>query len=428
MAQRRIGPADGPLLRTFLEGAGEALRTFRYFKERTPDALRQHACTWLWMEEGEPVAYGHLDREDGVVWLGIAVQERHWGRGLGARMMRLLLDSARGMDITALKLSVDRDNHSAIALYERYGFVRSSADRDGPLFLTCDLMPVQEAVMSTLAFAGMEPEDMVAEADREFMALEFSSGMPHRPDMAELFRKAPMRRFAHNYFPAPADPFVLNLGSANDGIRDRSIAHCVQGMELSHAVGAPFFSVHAGFCVDPRPAELGVRLEQAARPDRPLHWARFTDAVRQVLARTRDLPTGLLVENNVLAPVNRHADGSNPLLCVDADEQLRLPAEVADARLGLLLDTAHLKVSAATLGFDAVEAAGRLLPQVRCVHHSDNDGRVDDNRALGAGYWFLPLMDRALHAVHVLETRKTPPSELRRMERLLFPDRHRTPR
>jgi hypothetical protein len=50
---------------------------------------------------------------------------------------------------------------------------------------------------------------------------------------------------------------------------------------------------------------------------------------------------------------------------------------------------------------------------------------VDDNQVFGADYWFLPLMDRAGHAVHVLETRKTPPSELRRMERLLFPERDR---
>lgn len=421
MAQRRIGPDDHVLLHAFLAGAGDALRSFRYFAKRSPDVLVRHACTWLWMEGEEPVAYGHLDPEGDVVWLGIAVQERHWGRGHGARMMRLLLDSARGMGITALRLSVDADNHSAIRLYERYGFVRAGTG-EGILFLTCDLRPAREAVMSTLAFAGMTPEAMIAEADREYMALEFSSGMPHHPDMAELFRNAPMRRFAHNYFPAPADPFVLNLGSADDGIRDRSIAHCVQGMELSQAVGAPFFSVHAGFCVDPRPTELGVRLEQAGRIDRPLHWARFTDAVRQVLARTRHLPTGLLVENNVLAPVNRRADGTDPLLCVDADEQLRLIAQVDDRRLGLLLDTAHLKVSARTLGFDAGAAVERLLPQVRCVHHSDNDGTVDDNRGFGPDYWFLPFMKRSAHAVHVLETRKTPPAELRRMERLLFPD------
>ncbi|MBK6626080.1 MAG: GNAT family N-acetyltransferase [Flavobacteriales bacterium] len=427
MGQRRIGADDGLLLQAFLDGAGDALRSFRYFAKRTPDVLRQHACTWLWMEGEEPVAYGHLDREGDVVWLGIAVQERHWGHGHGARMMRLLLDSAQGMGITALRLSVDADNHTAIRLYERYGFVHAGTG-EGILFLTCDLMPKREAVMSSLAFAGLTPEAMIAEADREFMALEFSSGMPFHPDMEELFRTAPMRRFAHNYFPAPAEPFVLNLGSADDSIRDRSIAHCVRGMQLSHAVGAPFFSVHAGFCVDPRPSELGRRLEQVAHIDRALHWARFTEAVRQVLARTRDLPTGLLIENNVLAPVNRYADGTNPLLNVEAGEQLRLLDDVPDARLGLLLDTAHLKVSARTLGSDAAEAAGLLLPQVRCVHHSDNGGEVDDNQGFGADYWFLPLMDRAGHAVHVLETRKTPPSELRRMERLLFPERAPTDR
>jgi GNAT superfamily N-acetyltransferase/sugar phosphate isomerase/epimerase len=421
MPQRRISAEDTALLSAFLDGAGDALRSFRYFAKRGPEALRQHAATWLWMEDGQPVAYGHLDREDGIVWLGIAVQERHQGKGYGEKMMALLLDSSRGMGINALRLSVDKDNGRAFRLYERHGFV-PDGESDAIRFMTCDLTPQREAVMSTLAFAGKKPEAIVEEAGRERMALEFSSGMPFHPGMADLFVRAPIRRFAHNYFPAPEVPFVLNLGSADDGIRDRSIAHCIQGMQLSHAVGAPFFSVHAGFCVDPKPSELGVRLEQAARIDRGHHWTRFTDAVRHVLERTRDLPTGLLVENNVLAPVNRYADGTNPLLCVEAEEQVQLVLEVDDPRLGLLFDTAHMKVSAGTLGFNLTEGAGRVLPHVRCVHHSDNQGVVDDNQGFGGDYWFLPLMARASHAVHVLEVRKTPPSELRRMERLLFPE------
>lgn len=418
-SHRITSPAD-PLLKAFLDGAGSALGTFRYFAKRPLDVVKGHLCTWLWLEDERPVAYGHLDPEGDTVWLGIAVQEQHQGQGYGQVMMTLLLDAARGAGVRALKLSVDNTNTAAVALYGKCGFVRTET-REHISFFTCDLTPKPEAVMSSLAFMGRTPAAMIATALQEGFALEFSSGMPFHPEMEQVFLEAPLRRFAHNYFPAPQVPFVLNLGSTDADTRERSIAHCVRGIELSYAVGAPFFSAHAGFCVDPKPSELGRKLEQVAHIDRGANWAHFITSLNEVLARTRDLPTGMLIENNVLAPVNRYADGTNPLLCVDADEQLRAIAEVADPRLGLLFDTAHLKVSAATLGFDPEEATARVLPHVRCVHHSDNDGLVDDNRTFDGAYWFLPFMDRARHAVHVLETKKCAPSELRRMERLLFP-------
>ena len=420
MHSHRITAADKPMLQAFLDGAGNALERFRYFGKRPLDVVDQHLCTWLLMEDEDAVAYGHLDPEGDTVWLGIAVQEQHQGRGYGKAMMTLLLDAARGSNVLALKLSVDNSNSAAIALYEANGFTRVE-QQDAISFFTCDLTPKPQAVMSSLAFMGQPVEAMIATAMNEGFALEFSSGMPYREDMDWVFVETPVRRFAHNYFPAPAEPFVLNLGSSDPAIRARSVEHCVAGVALSYAAGAPFFSAHAGFCVDPKPSELGRQLVQAASIDREANWAHFIASIREVLDRTRDLPTGFLVENNVLAPVNRYADGTNPLLCVEADEQLRTISEINDRRFGLLFDTAHMKVSAGTLGFDLLGSTERLLPHIRCVHHSDNDGRVDDNRVLGDDYWFLPLMRRTRHAVHVLEVRKCPPDELRRMERLLFP-------
>lgn len=419
MRSHRLDPADPTLLRAFLDGAGNALETFRYFSKRPLGAVRDHLCTWLWLDEEEPVAYGHLDPEGDTVWLGIAVQQKRQGEGFGKLMMTLLLDAARGSGVRSLKLSVDNTNTAAIALYESHGF-QLHEKTDAISFFTCDLAPRPEAVISSLAFMGQPVEAMIADAMKEGFAMEFSSGMPFHEEMEWVFLNAPMRRFAHNYFPAPKEPFVLNLASSDATIRDRSIAHCVRGVELSYAVGAPFFSAHAGFCVDPKPSELGRKLEQAGRIDRDANWSHFIASVHEVLRRTRDLPTGFLLENNVLAAVNRYADGTNPLLCVEADEQLRLLHDVRDPRVGLLFDTGHMKVSASTLGFDLDDATGRLLPHIRCVHHSDNDGMVDDNRPMREDYWFLPFMRRAGHAVHVLEVRKSAADELRGMEKLIF--------
>ncbi len=419
MRSYRVTSPSDPLLKAFLDGAGDSLKTFRYFAKRPLEVIGNHVCTWLWIDEEEPVAYGHLDREGDTIWLGIAVQEQHRGKGYGSLMMTLLIDTAKGAGIRSLRLSVDHDNAAAIDLYERNGFTRTERTANFSFF-TLDLVPKREAVMSSLAFMGMPVDAMIRTAMEEGFALEFSSGMPYHEEMEWIFMNAPMRRFAHNYFPAPKEPFVLNLASDNDEVRERSIAHCVRGMELSYAAGAPFFSAHAGFCVDPKPSELGVKLEQVRTIDREANWSHFIASVREVLQRTRNLPTGFLLENNVLSAVNRYADGTNPLLCVEPAEQLRLVQEVNDPRVGLLLDTAHLKVSAATLGFDLKGATDAVLPFVRCVHHSDNDATVDDNRTFDPDYWFLPFMGRSAHAVHVLEVRKCSAAELRRMQGLLF--------
>lgn len=415
----RITVSNTHLLENFVGRAGKSLETFRYFAKRPYAVVENHLCTWAIVEDGQTEAYGHLDKEGETVWLGIAVTDHARGKGYGRKMMQRLMDSARALGLQSVRLSVDHVNEAAIKLYERFGF-RLTEKRETFGFYEWKPEPMNKAVMSSLAFMGQSAEAIIETCQANDFILEFSSGMPYRADMESIFLDAPVKRFAHNYFPAPEVPFVLNLGSGDDEIRRISILHCISGIRLSHAVGAPFFSAHAGFCVDPKPTELGRQLSRVDSFDRSKHWELFLQSVREVLELTSDLPTGFLIENNVLAKMNVYADGSNPLLCAEADEMLLLLSEISDPRLGILLDTAHLKVSSITLGFNLKEAAEKVLPVSRCIHHSDNDGLQDNNKPFGADYWFLPMKKQSVHAVQVLEVRKQNPEELKAMEALLF--------
>lgn len=418
--QSNSDPMSIGLITAFLESAGDSINTFRYFNKRPVSVVQQHLCTWIFVDDhNAPVAYGHLDQEDGNVWLGIAVSQGARGKGYGRQMMNQLLASAKGMGVFTIRLSVDATNSTAIQLYEQFDF-RLVEERGDIRFYTLQLPFLREAVVSSLAFPGQPAETMIALAQEHKFILEFSSGLPYRDDMEQLFRTTTIRRFAHNYFPAPQHPFVLNLGSGDSTIRETSIRHCIQGIRLSASVEAPFFSAHAGFCVDPRPEELGHQLKHVEGYDRLKHWNLFIDAVQRVLVETADLPTGFLLENNILAVMNRSRDGSNPLLGVEAEELLQVLEAIPDPRLGILLDTAHLKVSAETLGFDKNEAVEKLLPYIRCIHHSDNDGLRDTNQHIDPSYWFLPHMPNAAHAVHVLEVRQASPKQLNEMSRILF--------
>lgn len=109
-------------LEKFLSTAGKSLETFRYFSKRPLNAIEKHLCTYLLKEGEEVLAYGHLDKEEETVWLGIAVAEYATGKGLGKMMMHQLLDFAKKNHVPQIKLSVDNDNLTAINLYVSMGF------------------------------------------------------------------------------------------------------------------------------------------------------------------------------------------------------------------------------------------------------------------------------------------------------------------
>ncbi|MGD0088581.1 MAG: GNAT family N-acetyltransferase [Planctomycetota bacterium] len=126
MTIARINEGDLPLLREFIASAGNSLQTFRYFAKRDFAVIKNHVVTLIGTTNGRPVAYGHLDRDGNDVWLGICIGEAARGQGLGKIMMARLLDIALDCNISELRLSVDENNVSARALYEKFGFALES--------------------------------------------------------------------------------------------------------------------------------------------------------------------------------------------------------------------------------------------------------------------------------------------------------------
>lgn len=259
--------------------------------------------------------------------------------------------------------------------------------------------------ISTVAFSGMDIDSIIAKALEHQLNIEFSSGLPYNAGMGDIFLKAPVKRMPHNYFPAPADPFVLNLASINDTLRQRSISMCRQGLELAKAADSPFYAAHAGFCIDPKPTELGRQLAVDQRFDKNTHWEIFLHSVTEILDFADQLEMDFLIENNVIAQFNITSNGVNPLFCCDAEEMQQLCMDIRHPRLGILLDTAHLKVSANTLGFKQEEAFKAVTPLIRGIHHSDNDGLVDNNQPFTQAYWCGPWLHPHRNTTHVIEVK-----------------------
>lgn len=264
--------------------------------------------------------------------------------------------------------------------------------------------------ISTGCFQTNNLCEIVELASKYDFDLELSSSLSFAPKMLEpLFQsKSKVGYLIHNYFPPPAIPFVLNLASRDPDIHSRSVNLCLEAIKLCSDIGAPCYSVHAGFAVDMDPSMLGKphlqgRVCTTSKAERERAYQIFVETVRNVAEFAAENRVNLLVENNVLAAENIASDGTFPLLLADVDEIKTFFEDLRNSEIALLLDVGHAKVCAETLQVNPQSYFEELEPFISCLHLSDNDGRRDSNRPISSKSWFVPYLKRFAHVPMVVE-------------------------
>lgn len=204
----------------------------------------------------------------------------------------------------------------------------------------------------------------------------------------------PARWLVHNYFPAPTQPFVLNLASQNPVTLRRSLDFCAHAIALSSDLGASFYSVHCGFLAEFDPSSLGRQLNYSEICDYERGYATFRTSLQMLLTEARAAGIRLLIEPNVVAPINL-IDGRNLLLMLaEPFEFTRLMSDIPDEHLGVLLDLGHLKVTATTLGFAITDFIEAVASSIGAFHLHDNDGTADQHRPVNSGSWALDVIQQ----------------------------------
>lgn len=200
----------------------------------------------------------------------------------------------------------------------------------------------------------------------------------------------------HNYFPSRSGSFLINLASKNSTIIEGSLRHCQTALDLSAEIGAKYYAVHAGFLFDPQVKELGksIHFQNLVSADEASEI--FVKNITQLSLYAKERGVTLLVENNVLSKENLITFGQNPLLGVTPDET-ELLLNMLPKTVGLLLDVAHLKVSAQTLGFDPLDFMKKCDRFVQGYHLSDNDGTRDSHSKVSVDSWFWPHINKKLN-------------------------------
>jgi RimJ/RimL family protein N-acetyltransferase len=127
--------ADLQSVRLFVQDLKLGVEHFRYFLSRPIETIHNHLATILIVNELDyPIAYGHLEKEDGILWLGLAVADSYVNQGLGNEMMKKLIDAAKQNNQSSISLSVDKTNLKAQRLYLNHGFQKSSETKNTILY------------------------------------------------------------------------------------------------------------------------------------------------------------------------------------------------------------------------------------------------------------------------------------------------------
>ena len=260
--------------------------------------------------------------------------------------------------------------------------------------------------LSTLAFrSGSRIDEIINFSIKNKIKIEFSSSLPHQENAENLILKSEINCLTHNYFPAPKTPFVLNLGSLDEGIRKKSVEHCINGLSFSKKISSHFFSAHFGFCYDFNPRELGGTLKFSSESiQKNKNEVAFYDSLKIIVEYAQKIGVQFLIENNVISK-NNYINSTNPLLGCSSDEILKYINHFNTNYFGILLDTAHLKVSSNTLSFNLDDQIKKMKPYIYAIHHSDNDGLQDTNHSITKEYWFLKHQRLFRNITHVLEVK-----------------------
>lgn len=197
----------------------------------------------------------------------------------------------------------------------------------------------------------------------------------------------------HHYFPVPKKSLVVNLASLDPEIRKASIKHLKNAIILSAKYGSRVYGFHAGFLFDPMPKLLGKKMPRVKLQERERGKASFIDGVTDILKVADSEGVNLLIENNVLSAKNYDSFGENPFLMADPTEIEEILSAFS-GKVNLLLDVAHLKVSAKSLNFPLFLVFEKCSSYIHACHLSDNSGDADENAPVTEKSWFWEYLSK----------------------------------
>ena len=250
-------------------------------------------------------------------------------------------------------------------------------------------------------------------------SIELSGGVYSENIVSDLINlKNDFKFQVHNYFPPAKDSFVINLASQDKEIEERSLHFVKKSITLASQIGATHYSFHAGFLLDPKPKELGKKINKIEIFDRDKAKETFFKNTKNLSKFAKNQNIKLLVENNVVSHENLSNFKVNPFLVSEPNETAEFLKMFDKNEINILIDVAHLKVSANSLKFKAENFFHSCADRVGGYHLSDNDGLRDTNEPFNNKSWFWQYLNKKTN-YYTLEVYNKNPTDLKKLSDLV---------
>ncbi len=203
----------------------------------------------------------------------------------------------------------------------------------------------------------------------------------------------------HSYFPPPKKTIVMNLASQNKDLLGKSLNQIKKSVRFCKAINARLFTFHPGFKIDPQErkaapeGELDDTLDFYYDQKIPLipyeeAFATLVNSVSEICDYARKLGVRIAVEN--LGSVSK----DKYLMMCESQEFKRLFSAVSYDKFGMLLDLGHLKLASIARNFDRYDFIDSVRDYVFELHVHDNNGQIDEHRALDETSWCFEVIGR----------------------------------
>ena len=228
--------------------------------------------------------------------------------------------------------------------------------------------------------------------NKKIFKIELSAG-PYEKNILDKIIKFKKNIQIHNYFPVPRNPFIINLASKNELIYKLSENHLKKSINFTKKIGSKVFSFHAGFLVDPRVKDFGKTLSKFKTNNKSEVMKLYIYRLNRLADYAKKRGVILLIENNVITKKNLNRFDKNPFLMTNFSDTKKIMENTRE-NVGLLVDVAHLKVSAKTLNFNPKNFLIKTNKWTKAYHLSDNDGNSDSNKNIKKSSWFWKYLNK----------------------------------
>ncbi len=143
----------------------------------------------------------------------------------------------------------------------------------------------------------------------------------------------------------------------------------------------------------------------------------FVKQTKKISKFAKKNKVNILLENNVLTKKNLNRFKSNPFLLTNYND-IQNFFKLMPKNVRLLIDVAHLKVSAKTEKLDPIKSLKIMNKYVKGYHFSENNGFTDSNRPFNKNAWFLPYIKKNLN-YYSIEVYNESPSKLKNQINIL---------